>query len=293
MRVIVTGGSGQVGLKLQEIAKNNKDISFFFPSSKNFDLRNKDSIAANIEEFNPNTIVNLAAYTAVDNAEKEKEITYETNCLGLSYLTEICLHKKIEIIHFSTDYVFGNAKGPHKEYYDKSPLNYYGETKSEGEDILIQNYENYIIIRLASVFSEFKGNFVTTMSSLLQNKRKVDVVKDQKISITYAGDVANLILTLCQNNENKKRLNANNSKILHFTNRGFTDWFKVAKVIYAELKKSDKILGNINPINSSEWKSLAIRGSDTRLDVDYEIYERMGMQIPPWEDRVRQVIKFL
>ena len=75
MRVIVTGGSGQVGLKLQEIAKNNKDISFFFPSSKNFDLRNKDSIAANIEEFNPNTIVNLAAYTAVDNAEKEKKFS--------------------------------------------------------------------------------------------------------------------------------------------------------------------------------------------------------------------------
>ena len=118
-------------------------------------------------------------------------------------------------------------------------------------------------------------------------------MKDQKISITYAGDVANLIFTLCQKNEDKKRLNANNSKILHFTNRGFTDWFKVAKVIYSELKKNDKVLGDINPINSSEWKSLAIRGSDTRLDINYEIYEKMGIQIPPWEDRVRQVIKCL
>ena len=293
MRVIVTGGSGQVGLKLQELVKNYKDIVFYFPNSKNFDLRNKNSIAETIKEFNPSIIVNLAAYTAVDNAENEKEVAYETNCLSLSYLTEICINKKIEIIHFSTDYVFGNTKGPHKEYYDKSPLNYYGETKSKGEDILIQNYENYIIIRLASVFSEFKGNFVTTMSSLLQNNNKVDVVEDQKISLTYAGDVANLILTLCQNKEDKKTLKLNNSKILHFTNRGFTDWFTVAKVIYEELQKNDKVLGDINPISSLQWKSLANRGSDTRLYVDYGIYEKMGIQIPPWEDRVRQVIKYL
>ena len=72
MRVIVTGGSGQVGLKLQEMVKNNKDISFFFPSSKNFNLRNKDSIAANIKEFNPNIIVNLAA---IVYRKKNKEET--------------------------------------------------------------------------------------------------------------------------------------------------------------------------------------------------------------------------
>ena len=288
--VLVTGGSGQIGSELKLISQIS-GINFLFPSSDEFSLFVTLDIMDYCNRIKPDLIINLGAYTDVDNAEVEREKSSLINHHAVSQLGKYSFENNIGIIHFSTDYVFGNNKGPHKFNDIKSPINHYGLTKDLSENDLVKIHSNSLIIRLASVFSDKGRNFVKTMTNLILESKEINVVSDQKISLTYAGDVASLIVLLISSFFLNNSFNFIKSSFFHFTNSGYTDWFSVARFIQSEVNKSrSDNKSKLHAITSEEWDAKAIRPNDSRLVVDNNWLNSKGMIIPSWEDRVKKVV---
>ena len=289
--ILVTGGSGQVGLALSSIALN-LNFNFLFPTSKELDLSNKNNIIEYCNECKPDLIINLGAYTNVNNAENEKNIAKKINADALDYLGQYSNSYKTGLIHFSTDYVFGNNGGPFHPESKTSPMNFYGLSKKLGEDNLLKLNSNALIIRLASVFSENGNNFVKTITDSILENKNIKVISDQSISLTYAGDVSNFILRLIKVYFEKKDFSNFNSNIIHFTNSGYTTWFKVAEYIHNEIKNYNiKTTSVLESILAKDWGASVIRSNDTRLNIENDWIKANGMIIPDWETRVSDVVK--
>tara|TARA_Y100000996_G_scaffold394840_1_gene359523 strand:+ start:2149 stop:3066 length:918 start_codon:yes stop_codon:yes gene_type:complete len=293
--ILVTGGSGQVGSDLKDVSSNHK-LNYHFPSSKVFNITKENTIRKYLDKNKINLILNLAAYTNVEKAEKEKIICDNVNFFGATLISKIAKEYEIGIIHFSTDYVFGQS--PHKIRNindDVSPINYYGLSKSKGEKGILDNNELGFIIRVASVYSKYGKNFVKSMIKLLLNEKEVRIVSDQKISICSSRDLADNIPYLIE--IYKKNIihykNKSGDRILHFTNKGYTTWLKVAKVIKDEINNTykDRSTAKIIPILNSEWKSQAKRPMDSRLKVDFRSFEREDINLPSWETSIRSVVR--
>lgn len=294
LNILVTGGSGQIGSNLRS-EKKGGGYNYFFPSSSKLDITKKSSIASFLNSNKLDIILNFAAYTDVDNAELEKKRANEVNNIGVSNLSNLANKKKIEVIHFSTDYVFGkNQIGIHKSTDKHSPINFYGKTKSLGEKSVLMNSDLNTVIRLASVCGEYGNNFIKTILRLILTKNKIQVISDQKISITNSKDIVTnipyLIEFISKNNKlfNKKR-------VFNFTNKGYTSWFLVAKIIKKETEEilNKKISCKIIPIKSNQWISLAKRPLDSRLKVEFNRFEKNNIIIRRWDDSIKDTVKNL
>ena len=153
--ILVTGGNGQLGSELKEIAYNYQNYNFLFTDVKDLDITNHTAVASFIESNQINVIVNCAAYTAVDKAESEPELSDAINHLAVANFAQIAKDKNIKLIHISTDYVFdGNNYKPYTETDIPNPKSVYGQTKLDGE-LAIQDIKpaNSIIIRTSWVLS--------------------------------------------------------------------------------------------------------------------------------------------
>ncbi len=291
--ILVTGGSGQIGSELKTLKNNNK-YKFFFPSSKKLDIRNKKSISDFLDNNKINLVLNFAAYTDVDKAEEQKKIAKEINYTGPINLSIETVKRDIGLIHFSTDYVFGKGTNGVKSYNSKvSPINYYGYTKSLGEKAVLENSHLGMVIRLASVYGICGNNFIKTISKLLLTSNEIKVVNDQKISLTGSYELVLNMVYLIELYKKKIRKESSSPKIIHFTNKGYTNWFKVACIIKEELEliKKKSLDATIIPIKSKDWKSLANRPLDSRLKVSYQDLEKNRIILPNWEISVRNFVK--
>ena len=294
LKILVLGGSGQIGSEIRA-HQDEIDLSFSFPSSSELNLKDMTSIR---NYFSANTfdiVLNLAAYTSVDKAEEEKELSDKINHIGPGILAEEAYKRNIGLIHVSTDYVFGKTgHGPYKSSDVKDPLNHYGHTKSLGEDKVLSIHDKSIIIRLASVFGNYGNNFVKTLTSKLLKNVDVRLVSDQLISLTYTNDfVKNLkeIISLYINYKNNNKILE--SSIIHLTSPEYTNWFSVGSIIYDEIEKftQSSLSVKLIPISSSEWISAAQRPLDTRLKVDYKFLNENNIKTSPWQDSVRLVVR--
>lgn len=288
--ILVTGGSGQIGSDLK-FRKENNNFKFFFPSSKELNLLDFDTIERYLDSNDFHLIINLAAFTDVDKSEIHKEKVNKINNLSVKKIAQEANRRNIYLIHSSTDYVFGESNSaPYSSLDNKGPVNYYGYTKSLGEEQALANSNKSIIIRFASVFSKYGNNFIKTIIRKLITDSVVKVVSDQKISLTYAGDISSnisSIINLCRNNDFSK------NKIFHFVSDEFTDWFSVAEIVYEEINnlKANFLKSKLVPISLSEWNSKAKRPKDSRLVVDNSFLKKNGISIQSWEDSVRYVVR--
>ncbi len=288
--ILVTGGSGQIGSELK-FRKENSNFKFFFPSSKELNLLEFDTIERYLDTNDFHLIINLAAFTDVDKSEIYRKKANKINNLAVKKIAQEANNRNIYLIHSSTDYVFGKSNNaPYSSLDNKSPVNYYGYTKSLGEDEALANSNKSMIIRFASVFSKYGNNFIKTIIRKLITDSVVKVVSDQKISLTYAGDISSnisSIINLCRNND------FNKNKVFHLVSDEFTDWFSVAEVIYEEINnlKDNFLKSKLVPISSREWNSKAKRPKDSRLAVDHSFLNKNGISIQSWEDSVRYVVR--
>ena len=144
--ILVTGGSGQVGSNLRNF-KHKENLKFYFPESKVFNLLKKESMVSFLANNKIDLILNLAAYTEVDNSEKNKSLCREINLDGVITLSKIAKERDIGFIQISTDYVFGNNyKGIRNVNDEHNPVNYYGKTKSEAERFVLNISENILLL---------------------------------------------------------------------------------------------------------------------------------------------------
>jgi dTDP-4-dehydrorhamnose reductase len=279
--ILVTGGNGQLGSELKEIAPNHQDYNFLFTDVKDLDITNHTAVAAFIEKNNITVIINCAAYTAVDKAESEPELSNAINHLAVANFAQIAKDKNIRLIHISTDYVFdGTNYKPYTETDIPNPKSVYGQTKLDGEQAMQQiNPANSIIIRTSWVYSKFGNNFVKTMLRLAETKDELSVVADQIGSPTNAADLAEAILTILPKISNKT------IEVFHYSNEGVCSWYDFAKAIF-EIKE---ISIKVKPIESSQYPISAERPFYSILNKN-NIKNMFYVVIPFWRDSLQKCL---
>ena len=181
LRVLVTGSKGQLGSEIRDLYTNYENIEFIFKDLPELDISNINSLNSFIIDQNINAVINCAAYTAVDKAEKNIELAERVNSIGVSNLVKVLDKVNGKLIHISTDYVFdGTNSLPYKESDPVSPIGVYGKTKRAGELVVINSKIDAIIIRTSWLYSSYGNNFLKTMIRLGKDKELINgVIKKQ------------------------------------------------------------------------------------------------------------------
>ena len=272
--ILVTGANGQLGNEMRKLGINSNN-RYLYTDINELDITNLQSIRSFVIENNVSIIVNCAAYTAVDKAEDDKETANIINHLAVSYLATICKKFDATLFHISTDYVFqGDKSTPYNEKEDTNPIGIYGQTKLEGEKAISTIGCKSLIFRTSWLYSEFGNNFVKTILKLTSEKDRLSVVFDQIGTPTYAGDLANFIFRIIE--ENKY---IGNEGIYHYSNEGVCSWYDFAWEI-ACLSNNTKCI--IEPCYSSQFQSKVKRPNYSVLDKS-KAKSTFNFSIPYWK----------
>ena len=265
MKILLLGSNGQVGQAFQELSKTDAfpiGWSLTAWGRADGDFSDPENLLSRIQTFAPEVILNAAAYTQVDLAEKERENCERINATVPALLAEFSAKNAITLVHFSSDYVYaGMGTEPHLETEIPHAQNYYGLTKAQGDGGIARSGCDHFIFRTSWVYSHSGKNFVKTMLKLGETKTELSVVNDQVGSPTYAPDLAMIALDcLMQGLEKKADGKAFPSGVYHLTNSGFTTWAEFAKTILPQVQ----ILG----IPTSDYPTPAKRPLNSRLSLE-------------------------
>jgi len=281
--VLVTGADGQLGSELRALAGGFED-RFFFTDRLKLDITDEAAIRNYVEKNGIDTIINAAAYTAVDRAEKEKSLAEQVNHFAVKYLSQVARDRSIQLIHVSTDYVFdGRNHRPYVEEDVTAPTGVYGRTKLAGEEAMREiGPADSVIVRTSWVYSSYGNNFVKTMLRLGEERASFGVVFDQVGTPTYAGDLAKTILEILPKIKNDK------VEIYHYSNEGVLSWYDFAK----EIMEMGGLSCNVNPIETKEYPTLASRPHYSVMNKS-KIKSRFGVTIPYWKDSLAECLQTL
>lgn len=272
MKVLVIGKYGQLATCLQDACKQYSAHDFIFLDRNEFPMENLQQIPGKLTDILPDIIVNTAAYTQVDAAEKAPELADVINHQAVKVIADWCAAYQRKFVQISTDYVFdGTATKPIIETATTQAINVYGQTKILAEKAVAQSGAAYMIIRTSWMYSAFGHNFVLTMRNLMQSKTEINVVNDQYGCPTNAHDLANHLWQILLTKKWQ-------SGIYHYANSGQTSWFEFA----TEIKRSLKVDVIINPVDSSQFPTLAKRPKYTVL-CNHKIQETFGIQLADWK----------
>ena len=292
MKVLVTGGNGQLGMCLRQRA----GAGFVFTDvvdvpgydTVHLDITDLSAIRALVAAEQIDAIVNCAAYTNVDAAEDNQTLAELLNAKAVENLAVAMKEVGGLLIHISTDYVFGKEpyNTPCREDQQGTPTGVYGLTKLHGEQAILASGVRYVILRTAWLYSEFGKNFVKTMLRLTAEKPQLKVVFDQVGTPTYAGDLAGAILTILRSFAGAQD---DKTGIYHYSNEGVCSWFDFTRMIatYAGHTACD-----ILPCHSDEFPSKVVRPSYSVLDKT-KVKQTFGLRIPYWTDSLQICIKNL
>jgi len=300
--ILITGKNSQLALSLNKILSENHNFftikfennkidfknrhQYFFSSRNELDLSNAKSIQNFFQQNNFAGIINCAAYTNVDLAEKNKLLSEKINFTAVKLMAEIAYEQDIPLVHISTDYVFGgDNEKPYTESDPAFPKNIYGASKLKGENSIIESGCNGAIIRTSWLYSEFGNNFLKTMLNLSKNKKIVKVVDDQLGTPTYSANLARLLL-LFLNSDNIFNILKSKLDIYHYTDEGFCSWYDFAKTIFELSETTCKVL----PIKSHEYKMLAKRPLSNLLSKDKIKDLIPDFHIPHWKTSLSECL---
>jgi len=275
------GAKGQIGSDIKELSSEYK-YNFYFTDSSILDITNFKKVKEFTELNDIKTIINCAAYTAVDKAEEDAVNADRVNHLAVKNLATIAKDRRIKFIHISTDYLFnGKNFKPYVEDDIPNPTSVYGKTKLNGENAIREiNPQNSIIIRTSWVYSNFGANFVKTMLRLGKERDSLGVIFDQIGTPTYARDLAKAILDILPNITN------DTVEIYNYSNEGVLSWYDFAK----EIMKMAKIECQINPIETKKYPTPAKRPHYSLLN-KAKIKEEFNLTIPYWKDSLDECLR--
>jgi dTDP-4-dehydrorhamnose reductase len=290
MRIFLTGKNGQLGYQLEHDLKNTHEV--ISTDRNTLDLVNTQLIEDTILKIKPDFIINAAAYTNVDKAEKEKDIAYQVNALAPKSLAKAAKELDIPIIHISTDYIFdGSKKEAYVEDDIANPLSVYGITKWQGEEFVESNPRHFIL-RTSWVFSHYGHNFLQTIFKLAQEKVSLNIVDDQWGSPTSVKTLSKAIQAIIHRLEEKNTYDIYGT--YHVASDGETNWCLYARKILDildSLKVDLKLKkNNLHAISSSQYLQDATRPKNSRLN--NEKFKKIFMiEFPRWENEVENTLK--
>ena len=264
-RILITGGSGQVGHCLKAQLEGCAELSV--PDSSALNIADRRSVRQAVETFRPDYIINAAAYTAVDKAENDAERAFAVNRDGARHLAEAAEAAGAVMLHISTDYVFDGAGGaPYDEAAPTAPQNIYGASKLAGEQAVLAACRRAVVMRTSWVFGAHGQNFVKTMLRLGRERDSLGIVADQYGAPTAAADIAAALITIVRRHTPGQL--AERAGIYHYCGSPYASWFEFAETIFAEAAAQGVLakIPAVKPIATADYPTPAKRPSDSRLD---------------------------
>ncbi|KAF5049550.1 dTDP-4-dehydrorhamnose reductase [anaerobic digester metagenome] len=234
IKTLIIGASGMLGSDLCKVFPDAVKLTHH-----DLDITDREQVIESILKIKPDVVINAAAYTNVDGCEDNKELAFQVNGYGPGYIAEACARAGAKLVHFSTDYVFDGSKKEYVESDIPDPINVYGDSKLLGEKKIIENMDDYRIVRISWLFGIHGKNFVETMLKLSGEMDTVKVVNDQFGKPTYTMDLASKV----------KEIIELDPGIYHITNDGICSWYEFAS----------SIIDNVIPCTSEEFPRKAKR----------------------------------
>lgn len=280
MRIAICGGFGQLGQSLQGCVTGE-----VLPlTSQAANLCNPDQMRGVLGEFQPDVVINCAAYNLVDQAEDEPESAFAVNAFGVRHLARICEELSCGLVHVSSDYVFGLDRGddrPWTEADRPGPVSAYGTSKLTGEYFALSECRRAFVVRTCGLYGNpegsAKGNFVRTMLRLGNERDRLTIVDDQHCTPTSTADLAAAIAGLIQTRE---------YGLYHATNSGSTTWCGFARRIF----ELSGIEVDVQPITSAQFGARARRPAYSVLDCA-RMERVLGRALPSWETAIENYLR--
>jgi dTDP-4-dehydrorhamnose reductase len=281
-KILIIGGSGLLGFKLGvHLEQHHYDVHSTYhqallgtPEKKyRLDITKKEDVEDLLKRVHPEIIIHTAAYTNVDACEENKAVAHAVNVDGTLNLINGNKNIGAKFVYISTDYVFDGNKGFYKENDERNPINYYGRTKLEGEILVEEHCDDFIIARTSVLYGSHKNNFILWLLEQLKQGKHVNIVDDQYVSPTLNLDLAEQLMKLVEQNASSVFHTAGGERISRYD----------FAVVVADVFGYDKHL--INPVRMQDMKWLAPRPRDSSLDVSkltpfkkpYKVKEAMNL----------------
>ena len=283
IKILVTGVKGQLGFDCVRELKERGYTNVSGIDIEDLDLTDEIRVIDYITQFQPDVVMHNAAWTAVDKAEENPDKVYEVNALAPKYIAQACNMVGAKMVYISTDYVFnGLGDKPFNIDDPKEGLSVYGKTKAQGEDFVIENLDEYFIVRISWVFGKNGNNFVKTMLKLAgMGKTELNVVCDQIGSVTYTYDLSKL---LCDMIETDKY------GIYHATNEGYISWAEFAEEIFKQSNNNVKV----NYVTTEEYLKMVRQQAKRPLNsrMSKKSLDDAGFKrLPDWKDALSRYLK--
>ena len=290
-KILVLGATGQIGKALKKDLVGWEEVKFL--NRKELDFKNIESIESKIKDFQPDFIINTAAYTNVDGAEDFRDDAYQINSVAVDKLSKLANSYGVVLVHFSTDYVFDGQKNlPYLETDFPNPLSIYGKSKLEGEKFVEENCSKFFIIRTSGVISRSEDNFLSKIKKFTEKQNKLFVINDQITSINYSAYISkttSLMLKKTEENiENESRWGT-----YHMSGDKLGSWFDFAKYAQkiSKLKNPNSAFSKsiIESISSEEFNQKAKRPNYSFLSSD-KLKVEFDLMLPNWEESISEVV---
>lgn len=284
--ILVTGANGQLGRALQRLVLPD-GWRVHATDRQALDLGAPAAIAAHLAANTYAAVINAAAYTAVDQAERDIVTAWQVNALAPAALAAACATAGIAMVHISTDYVFdGQRPGPREPDDPVGPLSVYGASKLGGELAVATSGARHVILRTAWLVSAHGRNFVTTMLALAAERDGVRVVADQHGSPTAANDLAQAAATVAIRLADDA---AAPNGVYHFANAGLTNWAAFARAIFTGSAARGGPSAIVEDIGSEAFETIVRRPAHSLLGTgaiarDYQIIPR------PWPQALSDIL---
>jgi dTDP-4-dehydrorhamnose reductase len=284
MRVLITGAAGQLAREIAAAAPERVEVSAL--RREQLDITDSEAVAEAFRERRPQLVINTAAYTEVDRAEKEPEAAFAVNCEGARLLAEAAVRGEARLIHISTDFVFdGRQDRPYAPGDPTGPLGVYGASKLEGErEVLSVAARRALVLRTAWLYSWFGWNFVTAVLEKMRGSTEVTVVTDQEGTPTWAQGLARATWQVAS-------LPAL-SGVLHWSDDGVVSRYEFARAIQEEAISVGLLARpvQIRPVRTAQYTGQALRPAYSALD-SRATWELLGAKPIPWRDALRSMLR--
>jgi dTDP-4-dehydrorhamnose reductase len=277
MKFLITGAKGQLAREFLKVLKND-DYKIKALDREGLDVSDSRAVLEAVSYYRPDVVINCAAYNFVDKAEEDSDIPFKVNSTGPKNLASACKKHNALLIHYSTDYIFdGTKEGFYTEQDKPNPINIYGRSKLEGEELLKKEMENFLIFRVSWVFGEGKQNFLYKLKEWAKKQKVIRVACDQISVPTYTEDIVmSTILSI------KEGLRG----VYHLTNSGYASRYEVARYFFERLGSDRLIL----PV-SSDYFNTTVRRPYFSAMSNVKLSEELGITIPDWRDGIDRFIR--
>lgn len=285
MRILLVGAGGQLGREIAAHPDFLHHHQITALSHGQLDITDGDAVLRAYAQYQPDFVINAAAYTQVDQAEKEPALAHAVNVIGAGNLAKACETFQIPLLHFSTDYIFNGEKtGGYVEEDTAFPINVYGASKWEGEELVRQYCSRHLILRVSWVFGQYGKNFVFTILRLAQERKTLSIVSDQIGCPTATQDIAEVSFLLTQ--QKTKGMWGT----YHFCGTPAVSWHTFAEAIIHAAQSYPLALETLSPIPTTAYPTPAQRPKNSVLACS-KIEKTFGISPTLWASHLPLLIE--